>query len=63
MLISSAGIVVGLLTLLVQGDFYTAKDMPDVDKALKGILVVSTVLMTPVVLAWSEWRLPESSST
>ena len=62
-LIYSAGIVVGLVTLLVQGIFYKVKDMPDVEKALKGILVISTVLMTPVVLALSEWCLPEASST
>merc|ERR1719220_2155668 len=59
MLISSAGIVVGLLTLLTQGIFYKVKDMPDVEKALKGILVISTVLMTPVVVLLSKWCLPE----
>merc|ERR1712203_1330728 len=58
-LISSAGIVVGLVTLLVQGVFYKVKDMPDVEKALKGILVISTVLMTPVVIFLSQWCLPE----
>ena len=42
-LISSAGIVVGLLTLLVQSAFYKVKEMPDVEQALKGILVISTV--------------------
>merc|ERR1712039_1016982 len=34
------------------------KDMPDVEKALKGILVISTVLMTPVVVLLSQWCLP-----
>merc|ERR1712060_400794 len=58
-LISSAGIVVGLVTLMVQGVFYKVKDMPDVEKALKGILVISTVLMTPVVTVLSQWCLPE----
>merc|ERR1712203_1290199 len=58
-LISSAGIVVGLVTLMVQGVFYKVKDMPDVEKALKGILVISTVLMTPVVIFLSQWCLPE----
>merc|ERR1719476_1025382 len=57
-LISSAGIVVGLLTLMVQGLFYPVKDMPDVEKALKGILVISTVLMTPAVLLLSYFCLP-----
>ena len=33
--------------------------MPDVEKALKGILVISTVLMTPVVLVLSKWYLPK----
>jgi len=59
MLISSAGIVVGLMTLLTQGVFYKVKDIPDVEKALKGILVISTVLMTPVVIFLSHWCLPE----
>merc|ERR1712232_1406326 len=35
------------------------KDMPDVEKALKGILVISTVLMTPVVVFLSKRCLPE----
>merc|ERR1712151_693449 len=34
-------------------------DMPDVEKALKGILVISTVLMTPVVIALSFYCLPQ----
>ena len=50
MLISSAGIVVGVVTLLTQGIFYKVKDMPEVEKVLKGILMISTVLMTPVVI-------------
>merc|ERR1712157_299616 len=61
-LISSVGIVVGILTLMLQGIFYKVKDMPDVEKALKGILVISTVLMTPVVVFLSKWCLPESFS-
>merc|ERR1712137_185749 len=58
-LVSSVGIVVGVLTLLVQGTLYKVKDMPDVEKALKGNLVISTVLMTPVVIFLSKWCLPE----
>merc|ERR1712157_3307 len=61
-LISSVGIVVGILTLVVQGTIYKVKDMPDVEKALKGILVISTVLMTPVVVFLSKWCLPETFS-
>jgi Na+/H+-translocating membrane pyrophosphatase len=57
-LISSLGIVVGMLTLLIQGILYPVKEMPDVEKALKGVLVISTVLMTPVVLLLSKYCLP-----
>merc|ERR1712190_524663 len=39
-LISSLGILVGLLTLLLRKVFYKVKDMPDVEQALKGILVI-----------------------
>merc|ERR1719220_991559 len=62
MLISSAGIVVGLLTLLTQGIVYKVKEMPDVEKALKGVLVISTVIMTPVVIFLSSYCLPEEFS-
>jgi len=62
MLISSVGIVVGLLTLLLQLVMYKVRDMPDVEKALKGILIISTVLMSPVVIALSKWCLPETFS-
>jgi inorganic pyrophosphatase len=58
-LISSVGIVVGLLTLLLRVVCYPVKEMPDVEKALKGILIISTVLMTPVVIALSYYCLPE----
>jgi len=57
-LISSLGIVVGLLTLCLQQIFYKVKKMDDVEKALKGILVISTVLMTPVVVELSRRCLP-----
>jgi len=61
-LISSTGIVVGLLTLLLQSCIYPVRDMPSVEKALKGILVISTILMTPVVVALSKYCLPETFS-
>ena len=57
-LISSAGIVVGLVTLILQKIIYPVKDMPDVEKALKGILVISTILMTPVAIYLSQYCLP-----
>jgi len=60
LLISSVGIVVGLLTLLVLGLFYKVKGNSDVEKALKGILVISTVLMSPVVVGLSYVCLPKT---
>jgi inorganic pyrophosphatase len=59
MLISSVGIVAGVLTLIVCGLFYPVKAMEDVEKALKGILVISTVIMTPVAVGLSYVCLPE----
>merc|ERR1719146_179744 len=38
MLISSLGIFVGILTLVVAGCFYPVRQLPDVEKALKGVL-------------------------
>merc|ERR1719252_475273 len=58
MLISSVGIFVGILTLLVSGCFYPVRQLPDVEKALKGVLVISTILMTPVAIGLSYACLP-----
>merc|ERR1719235_1055337 len=57
-LISSCGIVVGVITLLICGIFYPVKELPDVEKALKGVLVISTVIMTPVSIWLSYVCLP-----
>jgi H(+)-translocating pyrophosphatase len=59
LMISSTGIVVGLITLLILGFFKTVRDPQDVEKALKMILVISTVLMTPVVIYLSDACLPK----
>jgi len=59
-LVSSTGIFVGLLTLWSLGLFYTVREMADVEKALKGILIISTVLMSPVVVLLSYYCLPET---
>jgi len=61
-LISTLGIVAGLVTLLVQGIFYKVKEISDVERALRGILVISTVIMTPIVIFLSSWCLPEEFS-
>jgi len=57
-LISSCGIVVGVLTLMICNVFYPVKQLPDVEKALKGVLVISTILMTPTAIGLSYVCLP-----
>merc|ERR1712048_1106038 len=57
-MISSTGIVVGIMTLVLQKMMRPVKSMLDVEPALKAILVISTVLMTPVVIALSKYCLP-----
>jgi len=59
-MISSLGIVAGILTLAIQRVFYPVGNLPSVEKALKGILVISTVLMSPVVVGLSYMCLPEN---
>jgi len=58
-LISTAGILVGFITLIVRSGLYPVKDEPSVEKALKGVLVISTILMTPTVLMLSKVCLPD----
>merc|ERR1719215_39301 len=59
-LISTAGILVGFITLIVRSGLYPVKKEPSVEKALKGVLVISTILMTPTVLVLSKFCLPDS---
>merc|ERR1711957_599291 len=64
-LISTSGIIVGILTLLLRNVMYKINDdskkLEDagVEKALKGVLVISTLLMTPVVVGLSKVCLPD----
>merc|ERR550514_413741 len=60
LLISSSGILGGLITLLVVNVFYRVKELEDVEKALKGVLVISTIIMTPTVFCLAHWCLPAS---
>merc|ERR1719322_823789 len=62
LLISAAGIVVGLITLMVRGFCCKVEKNEDVEKALKGVLTISTVLMTPVVVALAKYCLPDTFS-
>jgi len=59
-LISSLGIAVGVLTLVLRTVIYRVHDeYGAVEKALKGILTISTVLMSPVVVVLSWMCLPD----
>merc|ERR1719473_470448 len=58
MLISSIGIFIGIVTLMCASCFYPVKVLPDVEKSIEGVLVISTVLMTPTAIALSYVCLP-----
>jgi len=60
LLISSTGILVGIITLLIVNVFYTVKELPDIEKALKGVLVISTILESPVVVLLAFYFLPDT---
>lgn len=59
MLISSTGILVGIVTLCIVNFIYPVKELPDIEKALKGVLVISTALETPVIAIIAKWSLPD----
>jgi inorganic pyrophosphatase len=58
LLISSTGIVVGVITMLVVKVFYQVKELQDIEKCLKGVLIISTLLQTPVCAALAYYCLP-----
>merc|ERR1719163_711298 len=58
LLISSTGIVCGILTLAICSVIYKVDKTDKVEGALKGILIVSTVLETPLVYLCAVWTLP-----
>merc|ERR1719171_292523 len=59
-MISSTGILIGIFTMLVINFIpcFKVKSPDDVEKALKGILIVSTVLDTPLVWWLAQASLP-----
>jgi len=59
LMISSSGIVCGILTLLIVG-MYTVDHTDKVEFALKLILIVSTIIETPFVYGLAMWTLPAS---
>lgn len=60
LLLSSTGIVVGVVTMVIIGAFYQVKELADIEKCLKAVLVVSTVLQTPVTIYLAYNTLPSS---
>merc|ERR1712066_762778 len=60
LLLSAGGIVSGIITLLICDNVYPVAKLPDVEKALKGVLVISTVLETPFIYLTAALSLPDS---
>merc|ERR1712066_753308 len=60
LLLSAGGIVSGIITLLVCDALYPVAKNADVEKALKGVLVISTVLETPFIYGTALLCLPET---
>jgi inorganic pyrophosphatase len=58
LLITSTGIISGIITLLVVNFIYKVDKISEVEKALKGVLNISTVLETPFVYGAAVWCLP-----
>jgi inorganic pyrophosphatase len=58
LLISSTGVVCGIITLVICGVIYNVDKTDKVEGALKGILIVSTVIETPLVYLVAVWTLP-----
>merc|ERR1719191_1732086 len=59
LLLSASGIVGGIITLCVCNMFYKVEKIAQVEKALKGVLVISTILETPLVYGCAVMCLPE----
>jgi len=55
LLLSASGIVGGVLTLCCVNICYKVTEIPHVEKALKGVLVISTIIQTPLtyLCAWA----------
>jgi inorganic pyrophosphatase len=56
--VTACGILVCLLTTLIATDLKPAKTIPEIEPTLKVQLIVSTLAMTPVVLALALFTLP-----
>merc|ERR1712137_1130816 len=59
LVLSAGGIISGIVTLLFCNVIYLVKEIVDVEKALKGVLVISTILETPFIYGTAVLCLPE----
>merc|ERR1719236_250742 len=57
-MISSCGIAVGFITLKIVQSMIPVKKNEDIEKALKWILLLSTILQTPILLGIAYIALP-----
>eukprot|EP00386_Alphamonas_edax_P010669 GDKI01034253.1.p2 GENE.GDKI01034253.1~~GDKI01034253.1.p2 ORF type:complete len:755 (-),score=305.57 GDKI01034253.1:474-2684(-) len=56
--LSSVGILVGFATVIAVRVFFPVREFAEVEKALKGVLMVSTLIQTPLVLILAYVFLP-----
>jgi len=61
-ILSSSGIAVGVLTMIIIGMTCPVDDLSQIEKVLKYILVVSTAIQTPVSIAATYYCMPPSFS-
>ena len=59
LLVSSCGVVVGLMSILIVRFAFPVTTLPQIERSLKILLLVSTALMTPVVLALAGAAYPQ----
>lgn len=59
-LVSSTGIIGGIVTLCIVNIFYPVREIPDIEKALKGVLVISTVIETPLIIGLAMMCFPST---
>ena len=62
LLLSSFGIIAGVLTMLALPVFVRVKEVADVEKALKAVLIISTVLQIAITVGVSFWAFGGSDS-
>jgi len=59
-ILSSSGIAVGIVTMVIISSTCPVDDLPQIEKVLKYILTVSTLIQTPVAIAVTYYVMPPS---